>query len=91
MKTANTPGPWITSAYDGVPYVRAHLGEDEYVDVAMMCDEGTDIDKEANALLIAAAPDLLAFAQSLFNGDLPQDRAAVLERAAAVIAAATGR
>jgi hypothetical protein len=59
MKTKHTPGPW----YETGPYVQsAAINEDNYV-----CRAEGDNPKqiEANAHLIAAAPDLLAELQDI--------------------------
>lgn len=55
METKHTPGPW--AKYGGV--IRSVVGNERKVaDVRVLDDEG-----QANAKLIAAAPDLLAAAQ----------------------------
>lgn len=95
----HTPGPWWLQA-DGVgwyvectperghsvAYVRAEVEEDD--------PDTPDAEKEANARLIAAAPDLLAVLQELEKSsrywseyDVPLG---IVDRISAAIAKATG-
>ena len=71
METKHTPGPWTVTA-DGagwyiecaperghsVAYIMAEIGEED--------PDTSDDEKEANARLIAAAPDLLALVLEMF-------------------------
>lgn len=56
-RAAHTPGPW-TYQHEGVRYVIEAGGEVGKVGVA--CTAGLHYDNEANARLIAGAPDLHA-------------------------------
>lgn len=102
METKHTPGPWTVTA-DGagwhiecapervhsVAYIRAEIGEED--------PDTSDDEKEANASLIAAAPELLAALQevtmmldSLFNVRVNEpDPDSISGRARAAIAKAT--
>lgn len=93
MSAQHTPGPWWLQA-DGagwyvectperghsVAYVRAEAGEDD--------PDTPDAEKEANARLIAAAPELLEALRGVLR---VADRATVeFDAARAAIAKATG-
>ena len=57
MTTKHTPGPWHVTGY----HVEARAGA-----IATVCDAGDDdTEGDANARLIAAAPELLAALQGL--------------------------
>jgi len=56
IKAAATSGPWLTSRYNGGDYAVYAVGRSQ--DVALIRDNG-DGTTEHNAILIAAAPDLL--------------------------------
>ena len=59
MTAKHTPGPW--RAVPGCPEWTVEAdGRGEVWNVAVVCDDCDDSDTEANARLIAAAPDLLA-------------------------------
>lgn len=92
----HTPGPWWLQA-DGVgwyvectperghsvAYVRAEVEEDD--------PDTPDAEKEANARLIAAAPDLLDALKELLDQDEHgEDEIWVRNKARAAIAKATG-
>lgn len=78
MKAKHTPGPWTLTA-DGagwyiecsperghsVAYIRAEIGEED--------PDTSDDEKEANARLIAAAPELLEALQAV-SRSFPTDR-----------------
>jgi hypothetical protein len=56
-----TPGPWqIRSKQDGDKVHRSVVGRHDRWGHPIVCDLSGSIDDEANANLIAAAPDLLA-------------------------------
>jgi hypothetical protein len=61
MTTKHTPGPWTVTRHDDLPIGNIHHGPHKPGEVSVgavsMRGNGTD---EANARLIAAAPDLLA-------------------------------
>lgn len=94
-RIAHTPGPW---ARDGVT-VFADLGDGiNACDIAVMINDGVLplAQKEANACLIAAAPDLLEackLAKSTLNvnGHTEQERAGAVRICNAAIAKAEGR
>lgn len=66
-KTQHTPGPWV----QGVEYYSRHVyGCGQTVASAFGHDEG-----EANARLIAAAPDLLETLDTLWRMSVQSDRA----------------
>jgi len=52
-----TPTPWIAVDYDGSPTVRAHLGENEFIDVCDLTGEGSTelAEMQANAAFIVTA------------------------------------
>ena len=59
MSTQHTPGPWMVTGGARMKFIEARIGGGMLQEVAtcLICQEG---DIEANARLIAAAPDLLA-------------------------------
>ena len=91
MKTQHTPGPWSVSKLatpDYAPEFAIHAGDD---DLARTMNG----DSEANARLIAAAPDLLAALQRIlsvrcFRNDLSAEHHAALNDCRAAIAEAGG-
>jgi len=96
MTAAHTPGPWTAeqrtpkAAYNSEPYWRVSTagGSCMYVGCG-------DVEDEADARLIAAAPDLLAALQALcvLEADGMQAAESAIEsweRARAAIAKATG-
>lgn len=95
MKAQHTPGPWYRSADDAIS------GEPRFIDAdnrfifrlgGMDMRRGTD---QANAKLIASAPDLLAALNDTLAlarikwGNLDADANSVFESARAAIAKAT--
>lgn len=93
---SHTPGPWFVSEFAGALIVRADLGDGESVDVAALMDEGSteDVTIEANARLIAAAPELLdALRRSLWLIEVEHklDGQHITRDARAAIAKAEGR
>jgi hypothetical protein len=96
MKMQHTPGPWVAS-----PAIRSGFTIDAKCDPWMIVttsdEEGRygSIETEANARLIAAAPDLLEALQALANmaesfpSELHKDHPDVIA-ARAAIAKATG-
>ncbi len=96
MKMQHTPGPWVAS-----PAIRSGFTIDAKCDpwliVSTSDEEGRygGIETEANARLIAAAPDLLEALRTLvsmaesFPSELHKDHPDVIE-ALAAIAKATG-
>ena len=106
MATAFTPGPWTFSQDDQFGDTRFYVAQQEgapytpnYSDVATLIAETCSGDRvavqQANAHLIAAAPELLqSLAETLafceantFGGD---DTAALIAKARAAITKATG-
>lgn len=91
MKTIHTPGPWpITPLPENTWHVTAHIGPKEQP-VAM-------VHGEANARLIATAPDLLAALKAMCEASEEQDLTALAMRidrardsARTAIAKATGK
>ena len=98
MSAAHTPGPWHTKREGfSTVYVEASLGNGWVQEVAACGPTAAGQDQqEANARLIAAAPDLLEALESVTrtSGRMPITSdpyfAAAMRRAAAVIAKATG-
>lgn len=93
MTTKHTPGPWIgagPSFGDPLPRYTTEIiteSEDENGEVRSICELPVahhDDENEANARLIAAAPELLAALQAFIDGGY--DR----ETAITAIAKATG-
>ena len=103
MTTQHTPGPWIgagPSFGDPLPrYTTSIMTELEhedggYIEICELPFHHHDDENEANARLIAAAPDLLAvlseFKIASDNQDNTFDGSAWLDRVDAAIAKATG-
>lgn len=97
MNAQHTPGPWRIGAlasydgYTGQPYRNVWAGEDEAATVvarAIRSDGAMTNDVDADALLIAAAPDLLRELQIL--ADYAERNGARVGSARAAIAKATG-
>jgi hypothetical protein len=97
MKTQHTPGPWkFGSKTDGDLYKRNIAGVDGYHVAAVSSRDDHEVD--ANARLIAAAPDLLEALQDLFDADMEHvlmgdgkdDQIEAIAKARAAIAKATG-
>jgi hypothetical protein len=78
----HTPGPWRVD-FGGI-YIRAEDG-------TRICEYGIDEPYEANARLIAAAPELLAALQRIASSDNPYEPCGwAIKTAQAAIAKATG-
>jgi len=60
--SAHTPGPWVISRDKGEPVAVLPAGRDGEI-----CQFATAYASEANARLIAAAPDLLEAVKALVN------------------------
>ncbi|MDM0041842.1 hypothetical protein QTI05_22570 [Variovorax sp. J22R193] len=107
MSTQHTPGPWsVQDMSDMLPDDPYWIGSEHpiagfcsFASVRLGCTEAGELgDMKANARLIAAAPELLAFAESVEallshaqrNGlHLDLDKLQILQDASAVIAKAT--
>ena len=101
-KTKFTPGPWayrpneyddwgVVKSPDGLPVAQACVGRWSK-DFDKHRTEGTD-PAEANARLIAAAPELLAALERMFNMSPPEihgSPGSAIEQARAAIAKAKG-
>ena len=94
MKTKFTPGPWAKIATGDSLSIAAKAGETSWKDVAIvaMPTGTTKAEKQANARLIAAAPELLAALENLCNlitdEDMPNEIRDAESIARAVIAKA---
>lgn len=99
MTTSHTPGPWTFSRWDEHGYTRFYIAQQEgapytpdYSDVASMVSETVSGERvavqEANARLIAAAPELLEALRAVVSvADRKTDE---FDLAHAAIAKATG-
>jgi hypothetical protein len=96
MTTKHTPGPWTDKGTDwhgwAVEYhddcAWCFVGPPKKTPVAIIIGKGVGMDIDANARLIAAAPDLMAALQGVVA---VADRATVeFDAARAAIAKATG-
>jgi hypothetical protein len=76
MKTKHTPGPWISSSY-GFNV----LGDNQRVSVCQLDGKQSQVVKEANAKLIAAAPDLLNACNEALNFIMPEAAFNILNNA----------
>jgi hypothetical protein len=99
MSAKPTPGPWSISPKGGAVIATQETGHDDaenkaYYGGSLVCES---IHREANARLIAAAPELLAALKGLRHacqhmiGSFDADDIAAFEAASAAIAKATGR
>lgn len=73
--SAHTPGPWMLAMHPGMPFIHANDNTESGIAEIFDSDFIDSDTKEANARLIAAAPDLLAaleqaLAESGCDGDL---------------------
>jgi hypothetical protein len=71
-----TPGPWRTDERHGSPrniYASFEDGYDEMLATAYEMDHGSAFTGEANARLIAAAPDMLQVLKEVATKDLHTD------------------
>lgn len=90
MNTKHTPGPWKQHFVQNSHVMAVYATSDQ---MEFIADIGTpfgpdgDAKAEANARLIAAAPELLAFAQMVAEGGY--DMADLMTEARAAIAKAT--
>ena len=85
MNAQHTPGPWFSCSGNAKNFYRieARRGNDD-----MAIAELKGPDREANARLIAAAPELLAVCQALTGPNWP-DIVALIMQAHAAVAKAT--
>lgn len=105
MNTKHTPGPWSQShrkSGNGYSTTEVYCAAGQTIATLawypVPTPTGTTTSREANARLIAAAPDLLAALQDLFGAELEKcmafdghdDQMEAVERARAAIAKATG-
>lgn len=68
MSVAHTPGPWTTNCpYGGTIYIDARISSKSMQEVASCGPTEEPDQQQANASLIAAAPDLLELAQLVYN------------------------
>lgn len=94
QKTQHTPGPWsYRMGHIGDAGIEGPYGEDiGFVNISDGFDEPNFYPTEANARLIAAAPDLLAALEevtAIYRDDLAtEDEPACIRRALAAIARA---
>ncbi len=85
MSAKHTPGPWFTTRLHGTIYVEANLRGTLIQEVAACGPTEARMQQEANARLIAAAPELLNALAAIVGalealGDSP--RLSVIGRAA---------
>ena len=96
--TQHTPGPWhiceVSAALNRSPLIRDAQGMALAETFRPNNSQASQINRDANARLIAAAPEILdALAEMLADADTLQEpyrNEAVCERARAAIAKATG-
>jgi hypothetical protein len=63
MKDKHTPGPWRVSKNDSI------YAKDEFIGIALSGKPwGRELPQEANARLMAAAPELLEFVEGVAEG-----------------------
>ena len=92
MNARHTPGPWLHLGVGNIVQ-QASLTQDDIVDVAAVYGTSDKATAEANAKLVAAAPDLLFCLKVICShaeGDERLDARLHLEEARAAIAKATG-
>lgn len=63
----HTPGPWFTSQPHGTIYIEARLQGSTLQEIASCGPTETPEQREANARLIAAAPELLEALEDLYE------------------------
>lgn len=99
MKTQHTPGPWVAVDLPTAIAIKSHISNVANIQRGQMRDQ-----QQANARLIAAAPDLLGalkdLAQSIvwkefgecrgFTEEMPLPIITAVEKARKAIAKATG-
>ncbi len=99
--SAHTPGPWQLTVGAGATEIRGTLDPEQHGGVTSprVCRVlRADLNANANARLIAAAPDLLDALQDLFDADMEhcmmgdgkQDQIEAIAKARAAVANATG-
>lgn len=74
MSAAHTPGPWHTAAYE--TFFAVKMGPRSVAIIQSLTQEA-----EANARLIAAAPDLLEAAELVLTGAAPETLRAAVRKA----------
>lgn len=100
-RAKHTPGPWKITESGASVYAVHHNGDFKdgkpllvnrfYAHVEDCRSQGGSIEEaKANALLIAAAPDLLAALEHLLNETMYRDHPAASQQAIDAIAKATG-
>lgn len=90
-KTKHTPGPWTAAPNAESGGYSIWCGADTPAEEGIAATLVGTENEEANARLIAAAPDLLAFAEwavSLISAEYPQQQEVWLEQGRAAIAKA---
>ena len=89
----HTPGPWLAKRAEGGGYFEWYVGRDgENCSIAEdITDPVTRDPSEANARLIAAAPELLGALKMMLEGGLEGPTSQAIETALATIAKAEGR
>ena len=89
-----TPGPWGISNASEYPPEEMSVGPEDSDEVVCWINDGVEPDDvvEANARLIAAAPELLAACKMLLSCSLPRDVSGMrmVDAALAAIAKAEG-
>jgi hypothetical protein len=98
MNTAqHTPGPWVITEGDALTnFIYDDLGEDGCLEPIASVSHGDPVELDANTLLIAAAPELLALAYKVAGlnpvaGEIGAGMLAQLVEAASIaIGKATG-
>lgn len=83
----HTPGPWNIDKDDSGNGVSANVNGSRYWITGVIQEPGKEFSDEANARLIAAAPDLLEALQNIVESGLSTSR---ISAARAAIAKATG-
>ena len=94
----HTPGRWFIGKgpFDqnrhvyATQKIRDEYGEQHHPLIATTSDDEFNIDWEANARLIAAAPELLNLAELVVNLDSPEDMSALYDTATKLIAKTRG-
>lgn len=86
MSTKHTPGPWFDGRSERFPETYIRASNDQHVAVVAWNTENGD----ANARLIAAAPELLALLQETLKPGAYGIGSTLAERIEEAIAAATG-
>jgi hypothetical protein len=88
----HTPGPWFAKRAGDGGYFEWYVGRDGENSIAEdITDPVTRDPSEANAHLIAAAPELLGALKMMLEGGLEGPTSQAIETALATIAKAEGR